>query len=74
VVVDVAAGVEVVEVVAVVDVVVVAAAVTEAAAHRGAAAVIVEWMQFLAHRQMKEIGPRTAIELGPFIPLIADLR
>ena len=42
---DVAAGVEVV---AVVDVVVVAAAVTEAAAHRGAAAVIVEWMQFLA--------------------------
>jgi hypothetical protein len=26
-----------------------AAAVTEAAAHRGAAAVIVEWMQFLAH-------------------------
>jgi hypothetical protein len=51
-----------------------AAAVTEAAAHHGAAAVIVEWMQFLAHRQMKEIGPRTAIELGPFIPLIADLR
>jgi hypothetical protein len=34
-----------------------AAAVTEAAAHRGAAAVIVEWIQFLAHRQMKEIGP-----------------
>ena len=42
---DAAAGVEVVKVV---DVVVVAAAVTEAAAHRGAAAVIVELMQFLA--------------------------
>jgi hypothetical protein len=45
VVVDVAAGVEVVKVVGVVDVVVAAAAVTEAAAHRGAAAVIVEWMR-----------------------------
>ena len=31
-----------------------AAAVTEAAAHRGAAAVIVESMQFLAHWQKKE--------------------
>jgi hypothetical protein len=31
-----------------------AAAVTEAAAYRGAAAVFVESMQFLAHRQKKE--------------------
>jgi hypothetical protein len=50
VVVDVAAGVEVVEVV---EVVVVAAAVTAAAAHRGAAAVIVEWMQ-LGSEQIKQ--------------------
>jgi hypothetical protein len=54
--VDVAVAVKVVEVVEIVeivdvvldavDVVVAEAAVTEAAAHRGAAAVIVEWMHF----------------------------
>jgi hypothetical protein len=66
--VDVAAGVEVVEVVEVVldavDVVVAAAAVTEAAAHRGAAAVIVESMQFLAHWRVRislTDDPRTEV-------------
>jgi hypothetical protein len=50
-----------------------AAAVTEAAAHRGAAAVIVESMQFLAHWQKKEgaVGgstnhPADCLRHGPF--------
>jgi hypothetical protein len=50
------------------------AAVTEAAAHRGAAAVIVESMQFLAHWQKKEgpVGgstnyPANCLRHSPFV-------
>jgi hypothetical protein len=53
---EVAEVAEVVQLVEIVDIgdIVVDVVVAAAAAHRGAAAVIVEWMQFLAHWQKKE--------------------